>query len=220
MAGILSAKRTSPAPAICPQCTLLVRPIFPETTRNNGQLPTADPQELALAILECVQAGARILNLSVALGKTSAKEEGEVEAALNEAVRRGVLVIAAAGNEGAVGSSAITRHPGTVPVVAYDSQARPMSQSNLGASIGRRGLGAPGDKISSLSSDGRPATFGGTSAAAPFVSGAVALLWSLFPKATCAGIRTAITQASGIRRPSVVPPLFDEWKAYQVMKTA
>src|SRR5437867_3793972 len=28
IAGILCAKRTSPAPAICPGCTLLVRPIF------------------------------------------------------------------------------------------------------------------------------------------------------------------------------------------------
>lgn len=28
VAGILNAKRNSPAPAICPTCTLLVRPIF------------------------------------------------------------------------------------------------------------------------------------------------------------------------------------------------
>lgn len=220
VAGILTAKRTSAAPAICPQCTLLVRPIFPESTPGNGQLPAADPEELARAILECVEAGARVLNLSVAFGRTSSKGEREVEAALDEAARCGVVVIAAAGNEGAVGGSAITRHPATVAVVAYDSQARPMNQSNLGASIGRRGLGAPGDKITSLSSDGQPATFGGTSAAAPFVSGAVALLWSLFPKATPGRIRTAITQASGLRRLSVVPPLFDAWKAYQAMKMA
>ena len=35
-AGILSAKRGSPAPAICPGCTLLVRPIFKETDAENG----------------------------------------------------------------------------------------------------------------------------------------------------------------------------------------
>ena len=222
VAGILVAKRTSAAPAICPQCTLLVRPIFPETTPGNGQLPTADPEELATAILECVEAGARVLNLSVAFGQTSSNFKGErqVEAALNEAARRGVVVIAAAGNEGAMGGSSITRHPATIPVVAYDSQARPMNQSNLGASIGRRGLGAPGDTITSLSSDGQPASFGGTSAAAPFVAGTVALLWSLFPKATPARIRMAIAQASGLRRLSVVPPLFDAWKAYQSMKMA
>jgi hypothetical protein len=31
VAGILSAKRNSSAPAICPNCTLLIRPIFIET---------------------------------------------------------------------------------------------------------------------------------------------------------------------------------------------
>src|SRR3954453_14028642 len=32
VAGMLSAKRDSPAPAICPECTLLIRPIFTEAT--------------------------------------------------------------------------------------------------------------------------------------------------------------------------------------------
>src|SRR5437763_3228913 len=49
VAGILCAKRTSVAPAICPNCTLLVRPIFAETTSGNGQVPSATPEELAAA---------------------------------------------------------------------------------------------------------------------------------------------------------------------------
>jgi subtilisin family serine protease len=220
VAGILSAKRTSTAPAICPQCTLLVRPIFPETMQRNGQLPTANPEELATAILECVAEGARVLNLSVALGLTSPQGERQVEEALDHAARRGVVVVAAAGNEGSIGSTVVTRHPGTVPIVAYDSQARPLRQSNLGASIGRHGLGAPGDRVTSLGSAGQPLTLGGTSAAAPFVSGTVALLWSVFPAATATRIRMAITQASGLRRLTVVPPLLDAWKAYQIMKAA
>jgi subtilisin family serine protease len=220
VAGILAARRASAAPGICPQCTLLVRPIFPELNQRNAQLPTADPQDLVTAILECVEAGARILNLSVQLGHISADGERRVNDALDYAVRRGVLVVAAAGNEGSIGSSVITRHPGTIPVVAYDSEARPMSQSNLGASIGRRGLGAPGDKITGLGADGQPLTRGGTSAAAPFVSGAIALVWSAFPAATAARIRMAVTQVSALRRVSVVPPLLDAWKAYQFMRTA
>ena len=65
--------------------------------------------------------------------------------------RRGVIVVAAAGNQGTLGSSAITRHPWVIPVVACDRRGRPMSESNLGSSIGRRGLTAPGDAITSLS---------------------------------------------------------------------
>src|SRR5215471_13664525 len=47
VAGILCAKRDSNAPAICPDCTLLVRPIFTETDSTDGQMPSASPRELA-----------------------------------------------------------------------------------------------------------------------------------------------------------------------------
>ena len=58
-----------------------------------------------------------------------------------------------------------------------------MRYSNFGNSIGRRGLSAPGDGITSLrDADGNAPTFGGTSAAAPFVTGTIALLKSVFPK--------------------------------------
>src|SRR6266700_3619834 len=36
VAGILAARRGSAAPAICPDCTLLVRPIFSESASGNG----------------------------------------------------------------------------------------------------------------------------------------------------------------------------------------
>src|SRR4029077_19936692 len=51
VAGILCAKRDSAAPAICPGCTLLLRPIFPETTSGNEPLPSATPEELAVSII-------------------------------------------------------------------------------------------------------------------------------------------------------------------------
>lgn len=70
VAGILSAKRDSPAPAICPGCTLLVRPIFSETTPTNGHMPSATPGELAVAVIDGVRAGARIINRSAAPGAT------------------------------------------------------------------------------------------------------------------------------------------------------
>jgi hypothetical protein len=47
VAGLLSARRESPAPAICPDCTLLARPMFSETTPLNGRMPSVRPGELA-----------------------------------------------------------------------------------------------------------------------------------------------------------------------------
>ncbi len=219
VAGILCAKRGSVAPAICPNCTLLVRPLFAETQIGSPQLPSTTPEELAAAILDSIKAGARVLNLSVALVHPSSTGQRELEEALSYAARRGVIAVAAAGNQGAVGSSAITRHPWVIPVVAYDLRGRPINQSNLGGSIGRRGLGAPGDDVTSLGADGGPITFGGTSVAVPFVTGAIALLWSQFPTATAAEVKFALTQVSTQRRTTVVPPLLDAWAAYQVMVT-
>src|SRR5262249_55776385 len=137
------------------------------------------------------------------------------------AARRGAIVVAAAGNQGMLGSSAITRHPGVIPVAAFDPRGRPLGSTNLGSSLGRRGLGAPGQEVTSLGTDGKPYTIAGASAAALFVTGAIALLWSKFLSATAAEVRIAVTQASSPgRRTTVVPPLLDAWAAYHRMKTA
>jgi len=215
VAGILSARRGSAAPAISPGCTLLVRPIFAETTSANRDMPSTKPEELAEAILDCIRSGAHVLNISAAIAQPSSKSERTLEEALDHAIRRGVIVVVAAGNQGTLGSTAITRHPWVIPVVAYDSQGRPMGQSNLGSSIGRRGIGAPGEQIASLGANGKSLTSGGTSAAAPFVTGAIALLWSEFPNASAVDIKLAITRAYSGRRNAVVPPLLDAWGAYQ-----
>jgi subtilisin family serine protease len=213
VAGMLVARRASQVPAICPGCTLILRPIFSETTKDRRPMPSASPEELATAITEAIAAGAKVINLSVALTNPSSRGEHELERALDYATHRGVLVVAAAGNQSTVGSSAITRHPWVIPVVACDLQGRPTPESNLGSSIGRWGLAAPGESIVSLGADGKPQTSTGTSAAAPFVAGAIALLWSEFPKATSAQIKSAITQAGKSLRRTIAPPLLDAWAA-------
>jgi subtilisin family serine protease len=213
VAGILSAKRGSSAPAICPECTLLVRPIFSEATPES--IPSAAPEALAEAIIDCINAGAHVLNVSAAIAQPSSKRERTLEEALREAANRGVIVVAAAGNQGTLGSTAITRDPWVIPVVAYESAGKPLGQSNLGGSIGRRGVGGPGERITSLGATGKPVTSGGTSAAAPFVTGAIALLWSEFPNAAAAAMKLSITSGHFGRRTTVVPPLLDAWVAYQ-----
>jgi subtilisin family serine protease len=214
VAGMLVARRGSSAPAICPGCTLLLRPIFTENKNGNGQMPSASPQELATAISDAIGAGANVINLSAALAQPSARGERQLEQALDYAAQRGVLVVAAAGNQGTVGSSSITRHHWVIPVTGCDSQGRPTAESNLGSSIGRRGLAAPGENITSLGTGGKPGTFGGTSAAAPFVTGAIALLWSEFPSASAARIKLVVTQAGNRSRTTIAPPVLDAWGAY------
>jgi subtilisin family serine protease len=217
VAGVLLAKRSSSAPAICPGCSLLVRPIFRETNSVNGPMPTATPQQLASAIVETIDAGARILNLSAALIQPSAKGERELQSALNYAAQRAVIVVAAAGNQGAVGGSVVTRHPWVIPVAGCDLQGRPLSQSNLGNSIGTRGVLGPGENVTSLGSEGKPVTFSGTSVAAPFVTGTVALLWSEFPIAPAAELLLAVRGTRSPRRTAIVPPLLGAWSAHKFL---
>jgi subtilisin family serine protease len=203
-------------------------------------MPSATPQDLAAAIFECINAGARVINLSLALAQPSTKGEQVLDEAFNQALKQGVLIVAAAGNQGTLGSSSIIRHPWVIPVVACDLSGRPINESNLGSSIGTRGLSAPGDNITSLGAEGQLLTLSGTSMAVPFVTGAIALLWSEFPDATAAQIKLAImrqpqtqtfrqgtfmqgrfpsTRSYGPRRASVVPPLLDAEAAYQRLST-
>ena len=218
VAGILSAGRGSSAPSIAPDCTLLARPIFAESVAANRDMPSATPEDLATAIIDCTEAGAHVINLSAALSQPTPAGERKLNEALDLCARRDSVVVAAAGNEASIGSSTITRHPWVIPVVACDLRGQPMAFSNFGNSIGRRGLSAPGDGITSISAAGKPPTFGGTSAAAPFVTGAIALLKSIFPAATGAGVKFALMRGHARRRTTIVPTLLDAWAAYQVLQ--
>jgi subtilisin family serine protease len=217
VAGILSAKRGSIAPAVCPDCTLLIHPIFAEVVTGDLDSPSAEPEELAAAILACIESGAWVINLSLALMESSPRARAALVQALDQAARRGVVIVAAAGNQGTVGGTVITAHPWVVPVGACGLSGGPLNESNLGHSIGRRGLLAPGEQVTSLGSRGQPLTLDGTSAAAPFVTGAIALIWSLIPAASGAEMRLAVLQAHARARATVTPPLLNAWAAYQAV---
>lgn len=221
VAGILSARRDSPAPAICPGCTLVVRPIFPESAVTAGSIPSATPQQLAAAIIECIDSGARLLNLSAALTRTpSAKAAYSLNQALDYAANRDAIIVVSAGNHGIVGTTAITRHPAVIPVTACDRLGRPLTGTNLGNTISRWGLAAPGEGVTSLGTDGTSSPSGGTSVAAPFVTGALALIWSEFPRAKSADLRIAITHAHGPPNRTVIPALLNAWGTYNALQIA
>jgi len=218
IAGMLFARRGARAPAICPGCRFVLRTIFASGDgarrghAQRGGVPSASPAELAAAVAECVDAGSRVINVSAAFGRFSMREQRELTDALDYGSQRGALVVAAAGNQGQIGGSALTRHPWVIPVVACDDDGRPMPHTNLGPGIGRRGLAAPGSGVISLAPDGPATTASGSSVATAFVTGALALLLSLQPSATPAGARAALCGAG--RRRAIIPPLLDAWAAY------
>jgi subtilisin family serine protease len=217
VAGILSARRQCATPGICPKCSLLVRPIFPETVTATGNLPSATPEDLAVAIIETIRGGARIINLSAELAEPSVNAARMLEEAINYAAARSVIVVAAAGNQATLGSSVVTRHPWTIPVAGCDLRGQPIQESNFGHSIGRRGLTAPAVNVTSLGTEGNTRITGGTSVAAPFVTGTIALLYSVFPSAGAADVKTALKGARGARQHTIVQPVLDAAEAYRAM---
>ena len=205
IAGILCAKRGLPAPAICPSCTFLFYPIFPE---KDG-CAWVTPGELARAIVETVDAGARIINLSLGVIPVDTSVDRELDGACNYAARRGVVLVAAAGNQGRIGFLPLLNHPWVTPIVSCDFAGRVTPESNLSPTIGTRGLSAPGVTILTAAPGGNYAPISGTSAAAAIVTGSMALLWSASPATPAVALRAAVLGSAGRQRRSLVPPLLD-----------
>jgi subtilisin family serine protease len=218
IAGMLCARRGLSAPAICPDCKLLLYPIFSEgekeALKSNKSasllLPSTTPKELSNAIIETVNAGAKIINISAGLSTSSLVAYKELEDAYDYAMRKGVIVVAAAGNQGNIGGYlSFLSHKWVIPVAACDEQGKLDLMSNFGPSIGSRGVMAPGVNITSTSSSGGYTQMSGTSFAAPFVTGAIALLWSLFTDATVAKIKQSVMVRTYRRPASIVPPILN-----------
>jgi subtilisin family serine protease len=214
IAGILCAKRGFSAPAICPNCKFIFNPIFKEETNytNNKNMmivPSVTPEELANAIIETVDAGTRIINLSLGLSSSSLTTYRELQEAYDYALHKEVIIVVAAGNYGYIGNISLINHNWLIPVAACNEDGRLDPSSNFGASIGNRGVMAPGVNIKSTYPDGQYTHMSGTSVATPFVTGSIALLWSIFPNANPASIMNYITKGTSVKRRSIIPPLLD-----------
>jgi subtilisin family serine protease len=224
--GILCAKRGLSAPAICPDCEIILNPIFMEGRTNNNNknksnsiLPSATPEELSHAIIETIDSGAKIINLSLGLSTSSLTIFDRLQMAYDYALQKGVVIIVAAGNQGNIGNISLIKHQWTIPVTACCEDGRLDPASNFGPSIGNRGLMAPGVNIRSTYPEGQYAQLSGTSFAAPFVTGAIALLWSIFQNATAAMIIHSIMRAVPSNRHSIIPPILNAEAAWDILKT-
>lgn len=142
------------------------------------------------AIRWAVDHGASVINLSLS-GRYAAPSVVE---AVRYALQKDVVVVAAAGNldtgDTTIGSPA--RILGVLAVSAVDREGRFWSGGVRGPQMG---IAAPGTDILTLSNsadDGRPGGYlkvpGGTSAAAPIVAGAAALVRARFPDLSAANV--------------------------------
>ncbi|GAA1596977.1 S8 family peptidase [Actinoplanes couchii] len=142
----------------------------------SGEGYTSDEVE---GIVWAVDNGADIINLS--LGGTEA--DTAEKTAIEYARKKGVTVIAAAGNERKQGSpvSYPAAFPGVIGVAATDANDHVADYSNRGDYVD---VAAPGSGILSTWIDGKYATANGTSMATPHVAAVAALLKAYQPDLT------------------------------------
>ena len=112
-------------------------------------------------------------------------------AAIHQAIAEGMVVVAAAGNEGAGAPPAFpAAYPGVIAVTAVTIDLKPYQRANHGAYIA---LAAPGVRIWTASANGKATFASGTSFAAPYVTAiAATLLRSAGPAASAQDILRAI----------------------------
>ncbi|WP_440969870.1 S8 family serine peptidase [Peribacillus frigoritolerans] len=139
----------------------------------------ADTADIIDAIHYAVQQKANIINMS--LGDTSYSES--LNKAVQEAYKKGVLIVAAAGNEGDMGKNVQRVYPAAfshvISVAATNSSDKRPSYSNYHSTVD---IAAPGDDILSTLPNGKYGWMSGTSMATPMVAGVAALIWSHEPK--------------------------------------
>lgn len=163
---------------IAPRCRGLIIPVY--GSDKDGRLLAASQIDLARAIHLAIERGAHIINISG--GQLSPSDEADqfLANALALCEQSGILVVAAAGNDGCECLHVPAAVDSVIAVGAFDpASGMPADFSNWGAAYCSNGILAPGTHIPGANSLGGIAMQSGTSFAAPIVAGAAALLMSL-----------------------------------------
>jgi subtilisin family serine protease len=162
--------------------------ILPLAVPLNGTTEQGDRGKVAAAIRWAADHGADIISMSIG-GKRYPRSADEPcppheQAAVNDALRRGAVVIAAAGNTGPRRNT--VEEPGVcLGVLTVGAVDRAGHVARFSAREPYVALDAPGVDIPSLGRIAGQAFSGnGTSQAAALVSAAAALVWSRYPHLT------------------------------------
>ena len=200
--GLLGAAESAPIPGLCPECEILHIPLF-----KNGDVAETSVADLAHGIITAVRAGAKLINLSLAILDADGHHDRALQNALDDAQARGAVVVAAAGNQGQLANGQLLSHSATIPVVAVDARGEPLRSCNFGPAIARSGVAAPGDAIPGYAPGGGTTKMSGTSVATAVATGVLAKVWAARPRTSGTELRAAVARLG--RRDGLAPPLLN-----------
>ena len=175
--SVIFGGHDGPVKGLAPLCRGLILPIF--RGGATGDIGPSSQLDLARAISQAVQKGAHVINISGGEFSPSGTAHPILANAVRDCASRGVLIVAAAGNDGCDCLHIPGALPSVLAVGAMDSTGAPLHFSNWGTRYLTQGILAPGENIQGARSGGGTALNSGTSYATPVVSGVAALLLSL-----------------------------------------
>jgi subtilisin family serine protease len=173
VAGILAAKGIKIARGVCPDCSQIAVRVLATMKQGEQRVGAGLIDNINVGIKWAVDQGADVINMS--LGVRHERGGLPHEDVIEYALRRGATVVAASGNDGSDNKYYPGALPGVIAVGANNPRREVAEFTSFGARIS---FLAPGTQILSSYRSGGYIASSGTSQAAPFVTGAIALLKS------------------------------------------
>ena len=171
----------SPISGVAPDATLYNYQAFTGSTTSNGSCDSNGGRlnTVAALINQAVEDGAQFISVSQSVNEST----NELKWAITNAITKGVIIVAAAGNEALPDDiTALGRYSGVVGVSAINSDGTFASYSSWGDGVVTAAFGGPYTTYNV--NTGEPVTVHGTSISTPLVAGMLALARQKWPDAT------------------------------------
>ena len=171
----------SPISGVAPDATLYNYQSSTGSTISNGSCDSNGDElnTTAALINQAVEDGAQFISVSQSVNEST----NELKWAITNAITKGVIIVAAAGNEALPDDiTALGRYSGVVGVSAINSDGTFASYSSWGDGVVTAAFGGPYTTYNV--NTGEPVTVHGTSISTPLVAGMLALARQKWPDAT------------------------------------
>lgn len=181
---------------VAPEAKILpVRVILEDGDAARAKARKTRGNALAEGIRWAADHGADVINLSLGDDSASAHPEPAEDEAIQYALKKGVVVVASAGNGGEKGDhvSYPAAYPGVIAVTAVDRYG---TRASFSTRRWYATVSAPGVDVVIADPDRKYYEGWGTSAAAAFVSGAAALVTAAHPDLTPAQVKDLLEETA------------------------
>jgi subtilisin family serine protease len=175
IASVIFGQHGGPVKGIAPRCRGVSIPVF---SAVDGEVRACGQLDLARAMSLAVQHGAQVINISGGQFSPTGTASPLLETVVRECARLGILIVAAAGNDGCACLHIPAALPTVLAVGAMNAHGEPLTMSNWGTAYRLQGILAPGEEIRGAGPAGGTMRMSGTSCATAVVSGLAGLLLS------------------------------------------